>query len=127
MVIIQGRAKTKPSGGRLLNYRKRRLYDTGNLPIHTKLAEPFRKVYRGKGGNLKVKAESANMVNLTDPKSKKTTKTKILSVSDNPANRNFVRRNILTKGTVIETEKGKARVTSRPGQEGMINAVLVVQ
>lgn len=125
MVIVQGRAKTKPSGGKLLDYRKGRLYDTGNLPVNTKLAEPVRKVYRGKGGNLKVKAESANMVNLTDLKSKKTIKTKILSVSDNPANRNFVRRNILTKGTIIETEKGKARVTSRPGQAGMINAVLL--
>ena len=46
-------------------------------------------------------------------------------VVENPANRHFVRRNIMTKGTVIETEKGKARITSRPGQDGTINAVLI--
>ena len=125
MVIVQGRAKTKPSGGRLLAYRKGRQYDTGGLPINTKLSEPARKVFRGKGGCLKVKQISNNIANVTDLKTKKTVVAKILTVMENPANRNFVRRNIITKGTIIETEKGKARVTSRPGQEGMINAVLV--
>ena len=52
-------------------------------------------------------------------------KLKITAVVENPANRHFVRRNIITKGTVIETEKGKARITSRPGQEGVINAILI--
>jgi len=46
-------------------------------------------------------------------------------VLENPANRHFVRRNILTKGTIIETVKGKAKITGRPGQEGMVNAVLI--
>jgi small subunit ribosomal protein S8e len=125
MVIIQGRAHKKPTGGRLLDYRKRRQYDMGSLPINTKLGEPLRKTFRGKGGVLKVKQASSNLANVTDPKTKKTVVAKILTVKDNPANRNFVRRNIITKGTIIETEKGKARVTSRPGQEGSINAVLV--
>jgi small subunit ribosomal protein S8e len=52
-------------------------------------------------------------------------KAKILMVVGNPANRHFVRRNILTKGCIIETDKGKARVLSRPGQEGVVNAVLI--
>lgn len=125
MVIVQGRATSKPSGGRLLNYRKRRQYDMGGLPMHTKLGQSERKLFRAKGGNLKVKQLSNNLANVTDPKSKKTVVAKILTVVENPANRHFVRRNIITKGTIIETEKGKARITSRPGQEGMINAVLV--
>ena len=125
MVIIQGRAQKKPSGGRLLTYRKRRLYDMGGLPMHTKLAAAVRKTFRIKGAGLKVKQLSTNVANVTDPKTKKSSVVKILTVFDNPANRNFVRRNNMTKGTIIETEKGKARVTSRPGQEGMINAVRV--
>ena len=36
------------------------------------------------------------------------------------ANRHYVRRNILTKGTVITTDKGNAVITSRPGQEARI-------
>ena len=125
MVIIQGRAKKKPSGGRLLDYRKRRQYDMGGLPMNTKLGESVLKTFRTKGGGLKVKQLANNKANITDPKTKKNFTAKILTVVENPANRNFVRRNIITKGTVIETEKGKARVTSRPGQEGTINAVLI--
>jgi small subunit ribosomal protein S8e len=77
------------------------------------------------GSNLKHKLLSEEYVNLADPKTKKVTKAKITTVVENPANRNFVRRNILTKGTIVETEKGKARITSRPGQEGTVNAVLI--
>ncbi len=125
MAIVQGRATKKPSGGRLLHYRKLRLHDLGSLPTHTKLGASLRKTLRTKGGGMKTKQLGADMANVTDPKTRKTMLLKINTVADNPANRNFVRRNILTKGTIIETEKGKARITSRPGQEGMINAVLV--
>ena len=66
-----------------------------------------------------------NIANLLDKKTNKYNKVKILNIIGNPANRNFVRRNIITKGTVLETDAGKAVVTSRPGQEGVINTVLV--
>ena len=62
---------------------------------------------------------------IIDPKTKKATKSKILSVKDNPANQHFVRRNTITKGAVVETEAGLARITSRPGQDGVVNAVKV--
>jgi len=74
---------------------------------------------------VKLKRAFASYANLTDQKTKKSSKVKITSVVDNPANRNFVRRNIITKGAVVETEKGRARVTSRPGQDGLVNAVLI--
>ena len=61
----------------------------------------------------------------TERVTKKYSKLKILNIIDNKANRHFVRRNIITKGAIIKTEKGNARVNSRPGQEGSINAVLV--
>jgi len=42
----------------------------------------------------------------------------------NPSNRDYDRKGIITKGAIIETELGLAVVTSRPGQEGVINALL---
>jgi small subunit ribosomal protein S8e len=44
---------------------------------------------------------------------------------ENPANPHYVRRNIITKGAVIKTELGNAKVTSRPGQDGVVNAALI--
>ncbi|MBW3022802.1 30S ribosomal protein S8e, partial [Candidatus Woesearchaeota archaeon] len=53
------------------------------------------------------------------------TKAKIKTVADSPANKHYVRRNIITKGAIVETDKGKAKITSRPGQDGTVNAVLI--
>jgi small subunit ribosomal protein S8e len=64
-------------------------------------------------------------VSITDPKSGKSSSSKIIKVVENSANPNYVRQNIITKGSIIETEKGKAKVTSRPGQHGVVNAILV--
>ena len=65
------------------------------------------------------------VANVLDPEKNTAKKVEILDVLDNTANRDFVRRKIITKGAVIETELGQARVTSRPGQHGVINAVLL--
>jgi len=64
---------------------------------------------------------------VVDPKSGKTTKTEIISVVENQANIHYVRRNIMNKGAIIETKIGKAKITSRPGQSGNINAVLITK
>ena len=77
------------------------------------------------GGTLKNRAVLVKEANVLDSKSKKYQKAEIKSVSGNPANLHFVRRNTITKGAIIETSAGPARVTSRPGQTGTINAVLV--
>jgi small subunit ribosomal protein S8e len=60
-----------------------------------------------------------------DQESKKVTKSKILKVTKNPANRDYERRGVISKGALVETESGTARVVSRPGQDGVVNAVLV--
>ncbi|MEJ2243385.1 MAG: hypothetical protein P8X87_02435 [Candidatus Bathyarchaeota archaeon] len=52
-------------------------------------------------------------------------KVKIDRVIKNPANVDYDRRGVITKGTMIATSLGTARVTSRPGQDGKVNAVLV--
>jgi len=91
----------------------------------TKIDEQKRKQDRCRSANVKTRLISANKVNLFDPKTKKCSISDIKNVLENPANRHYVRRNILTKGTVIETAKGKARITNRPGQEGQVTAVLI--
>ncbi|MBD3310777.1 30S ribosomal protein S8e, partial [Candidatus Woesearchaeota archaeon] len=78
-----------------------------------------------KAGGNKQRLLQADVANVLDPKTQKCQKSKIKTIMESPANRHFVRRNIMTKGTIIETEAGKARITSRPGQDGTVNAVLV--
>jgi small subunit ribosomal protein S8e len=62
---------------------------------------------------------------VSDRSSGKAQKVKIETVEENGANPNYVRRNLLTKGAIIRTEIGRARIISRPGQDGVINAILI--
>ncbi len=85
-------------------------------------------INKGRGSTVKPKLRSVNMAVVTDPKTKKSTPMKIIWVHENNANRLYTRRNIITKGTLIEVEKDGsktyARVTNRPGQDGSVNAVV---
>ena len=105
--------------------RGKKLRELGRLPTHTKLAKRASKNIRTRGGKNKVVLTAEEYANVLNPKTKKYSKLKIDQLLENPANRNFVRRSILTKGTIIKTSKGNARIVSRPGQEGAINAILV--
>ncbi len=125
MAISQHKSNQSPSGAKYKDSRKKKQYELGSSPTHTKVGETKGKKSRKMGGSDKRRLLAANTANLLDPQTGKSTKVKILTVVGNPANRYFVRRNIITKGSIINTEKGKAKVTSRPGQEGTVNAVLV--
>ncbi len=125
MAIIQARSNRKPSGGALKSTLAKRKHMTGRLPTLTKLGATKRKLLLTKGGGVKTRVLHAEVANVIDPKTKKASQVKIKTVVESPANRYYSRRNIMTKGTIIETEQGKARVTSRPGQDGTVNAVLL--
>ena len=125
MVVTQHRSNKKPTGAKYTSSRSKRKYEIGRVPTMTKVGERKIKTVRTKGGGNKTKTLSADVINLLNPKTKKYSKVKIKNVVENNANRHFIRRNIITKGAVVDTEKGKARVTNKPGQEGTINAVLV--
>jgi small subunit ribosomal protein S8e len=125
MVISQKRSNRKPSGSRYKDYRKKKSNEKGGLPTFTKFAENKAKKVTTLGGNEKHKLLTANEVNLLDKKTGKYSKVKIKVIAETPSNRNYARRNIMTKGTIIDTEKGKAIIVSRPGQEGQLNAVLI--
>jgi small subunit ribosomal protein S8e len=117
--------KRKPTGGKRRPYRGKRKFEQGSFPIETMLGEPKRKVERGRGGNIKIKVLSEKYACVTDIKTGKTEKAEILRVVKNPANVDYDRRGVITKGAIIETSLGLARVTSRPGQDGVINAILI--
>ena len=125
MAKTQSRPKRKATGSRYKAYKKEKQFELGRAPVLTKLEARRSKVIRTMGSNSKSRLLSTDLANVFDPKTKKYEKVKIKTIVENPANRHFIRRNIMTKGSVIETEKGKAKVTSRPGQDGTVNAVLI--
>ena len=124
MAILQDRSLRKPSGGRYKSTRPRRLAQTGSNPSLTTVGQKRVRKKTIRGGHKKKGLLSIDVVNLFDSKTGKHSKVKIKTVKEVKANTNYVRRNIITKGSIIETEKGLAIITNRPGQEGHINATL---
>lgn len=126
MVIMHARSRRKPSGGLNRGTLTKRTHMTGRPPALTRVGPERRKrTVKVKGGRRKQRLFETDVANLWDPKKAKHVKAAISAVSENPANKNFVRRNIITKGTIIATAEGRARVTNRPGQDGTVEAVLV--
>jgi small subunit ribosomal protein S8e len=118
---ISGR---KSTGGRLVQARKKRAFEISTEKQFALIGDPKRKVYRKTGGNSMVRVMSADSVNISSSNGK-TSIGKILTVIENESDPNYVRRNILVKGAVIETDKGNVKITSRPGKDGVINGVLI--
>ena len=125
MAISQGKSTRSPSGARIVANRGKRKSELGRDPAETRVDEKRLRKIRTRGGNEKLRLAAANKINLTDVKSGKTQVTDILGVIENDANPNYVRRNIVTKGAVVETPEGNAKVTSRPGQDGVVNGILI--
>jgi len=125
MAKSQARSRRKATGGRYKDYRKKKSYELGGIPVLTRISERRVKKVRVMGGNRKLKLLNVDFVNAYDKKSKKYEKVKIKSVLENSANRHFVRMNIITKGCVVDTEKGKVKINSRPGQESSLSGVFL--
>jgi small subunit ribosomal protein S8e len=88
-----------------------------------KLGDEKRKTKKVKGGIKKTFLLKSDLINVqTDNKSKKV---KIKNVIETPSNRFLARQNVMTKGTIVDTEIGKVRITNRPSQEGTINGILL--
>jgi len=125
MALWQGKSRRSDSGRRIRYARGKRKFEIGRETHLTALGAPTIKPIRTRGNQRKNSAKTINIAYVVDSATKKTSKTEITSVIDNPANMNYIRRNIINKGAVIDTPLGKARVTSRPGQTGVINAILI--
>lgn len=125
MARSQQRSLRKISGGRYHHSRTKKSYELAGVQVNTKLDANKKKVVkRGRGGVLRNVLLTVKFISVADKKGK-VSKTEISNVVENPANANLVRRNIITKGCIVETKLGKARVTSRPGQDGTVNGVLI--
>lgn len=124
MVQWHGKSRRKPSGSRYRHFRKKKKRELGRPSAETLIGETRKKVVRTRGGNRKYRLLRANKAVVSD-NAGKSTLVEIIDVKDNPANKDFARRKIITKGAIIETPLGDARVTGRPGQIGTIEAVLL--
>ncbi|MEM1576563.1 MAG: 30S ribosomal protein S8e, partial [Archaeoglobaceae archaeon] len=93
--------------------------------VLTTIGDRKAKKERMMGGSYKLKLFADKYANVYDPAQKKVVKVAIKSVVENPAHVHYVRHGVITKGAIIQTEIGKAKVTNRPSQEGIINAVLI--
>ncbi|MCL5011616.1 MAG: 30S ribosomal protein S8e [Candidatus Marsarchaeota archaeon] len=130
MVQYHGRSNTKRSGsgGVKKTFRDKRKSAVGGFFSETKLdkEKELRKVLRVRGGGVKVKAKKIAFASVSDGKGK-TRKVKIINVVSTPSNALYARENVIVKGSVLEVEGGKIKVSSRPGQDGVVNGVWLEQ
>lgn len=125
MAKRQGRSLKKASGGRKWPSHKKRKHELGRESVNTRIGEKKKREISVRGNGRKSKLLRINSVNVTDPKTGESIKAEIQSVLENPADPNLARRNIITKGAIIETDVGRAEIKSRPGQEEALNAILL--
>ncbi|MFB6241685.1 MAG: 30S ribosomal protein S8e [Candidatus Nanosalina sp.] len=124
MAVRHDRSETKKSGGKTRSYRKSKKYDLGSEFSSPKLGDDRKvELKDARGNTVKRVVRKEATANLSVDGEVKNVD--IEAVLENPANDNYVRRSLLTKGTIVRTEEGKARITSRPGQDGVINAELI--
>ncbi len=119
------RSRKKLSGGLIRQAASKKKRDMGRYPAETHIGTRKLKNIRTRGGNNKYRVLTDEFANVLDQSTGISQKSKILNVLENKANREYARRRIITKGCVLDTELGKVRVTSRPGQHGIISGVLV--
>ena len=121
---VENLATSKITGGRRIPLRIRRKYEINRYPNEA-LTGPQATVTRNvRGKNTKTALKTIDFVNLAMPDAK-VKKTKILKVLENSTSSDYKRRGVITKGAILETEDGKCKVVSRPGQQGIVNAILV--
>ncbi len=99
--------------------RKKKLYELPGQRKIVKLGETKRKTIRVRGGNKKMFMLKTKFVNVKEKK------LEIKNVLETPSNRFLARQNVLTKGTVVDTELGRVKITNRPTQEGIVNGILI--
>ena len=121
---VENLATSKITGGRRHPLRTRRKYETDrypNEPINGAQVTITRQV---RGKNSKTALKSIDFVNLAT-RDAKVKKTKIIKVLENATNNDYKRRGIITKGAILEVQEGKCRIVSKPGQNGIVNAILL--
>jgi small subunit ribosomal protein S8e len=117
-------ATSKITGGRRRPLKTRRKYDMDRFPNEAVMGQQVTVTRQVRASLVKTALKTIDHVNLS-LKDGKVKKSKILKVLENTTNSDYQRRGVISKGAVLETEDGKCRVVSRPGQHGVVNAVLL--
>ncbi len=121
---VENLATSKITGGRRIPLRIRRKYETDRYPNEPVNGAQVTVTRRIRGNNRKTALKSIDFVNLATGEAK-VKKSKIIKVLENATNNDYKRRGIITKGAILETAEGKCRVVSKPGQNGIVNAILL--
>lgn len=121
---VENLATSKITGGRRVPLRIRRKYETDRYPNEPINGAQVTVTRRVRGNNQKTALKTIDFVNLATGEAK-VKKTKIIKVLDNTTNNDYKRRGIITKGAILETAEGKCKVVSKPGQNGIVNAILL--
>jgi len=120
---VENLSTSKITGGRRRPLRSRKKHETNRFPNEALIGEQITVTRKVRGKNVKTAIKTIDTVNLMiDSKAKRV---KILKVLENATNNDYQRRGIISKGAILETAEGKCRVMSRPGQHGVVNAVLI--
>ena len=129
MAKWHGISRRKPSGGRLKRpnrYRGKRRTEVSSEAQYAYIGERTRGRCTGRmQGRRRLGLLSVSTVNVNTPKDGKTVKATINSVIENDADPNFIRRNIVTKGSIVDTNMGRVKITSRPGMHGVASGILL--
>ena len=121
---VENLATSKITGGRRVPLRIRRKYETDRYPNEPINGAQVTVTRRVRGDNKKTALKTIDFVNLATGDAK-VKKSKIIKVLENATNNDYKRRGIITKGAILETAEGKCRVVSKPGQNGIVNAILL--
>ena len=113
----------KISGGKYVKRRKKKSYERAGQKRAIKLGEEKRKIKNSWGKNKKIFLIMVKYINVKTKSESK--KVEIKNVLETPSNRFLARQNVVTKGTIVDTELGKVKVTNRPSQEGNVNGALI--
>ena len=120
---IENLHTSKITGGRRHVLRSRRKYEIDRFPNEALIGDQITITRKVRGKNIKTSIKTIDSVNLAiDSKVKRV---KIIKVLENATNNDYQRRGVISKGAILETEEGKCRVVSRPGQHGTVSAILV--
>ena len=121
---VENLATSKITGGRRIPLRVRRKYEMDRYPNEPTNGAQVTVTRRVRGNNKKTALKTIDFINLAIGEAK-VKKVKIIKVLDNATNNDYKRRGIITKGAILETQEGKCRVISKPGQNGIVNAILL--
>ena len=121
---IENLKTSKITGGIRHPLKTRQKFQIDRYPNEALMGEQETATRKTRGNNRKTALKTVNHVNLVLPNAK-IKRSKIVRVLENQTNNDYQRRGVITKGAILETEDGKCKVVSRPGQNGVINAILV--